>query len=398
MTQRIGNVGLLNLMNATEKSLQDVERIENIGMILYPKEKAYLLPKLNVGNIGQCVELPKGYQVVNSNLHVDQAYFQSLTEEVKLFVNGNLIVEQDVQADELKNSLLELRVSGSIYCPDHLTGSLFHIISYGAMDVESYGEEELRFENGHFELTNAYLHSADLAIRLTVNGKLRLPVDLDMALFQQKIHQIDVNGKVRLYESQETNFYKKAGSLSSSKVEVIPDGYLQLTKPLRVNSRSIKRFQGKKLYTNKPLIIEADVTRDAFSIASIHSTSIVICPEELEDLVYETAPLLETEVLSYEDRFLFIEGEERWTNEQLEALDHPTAFIVDGQLIIDDSVTPEVLSSKIKSLDILGIVAVENPSLKGSLQQVIRVNTGMIKDEGMKAKDSSLGNLGELML
>ncbi|MFG6146892.1 hypothetical protein [Halobacillus sp. B23F22_1] len=398
MSQRIGNVGLLNLMNATEESLQNVERIENIGMVLYPKEKAHLLPKLNAGNIGQCVELPEGYQVVNSNLHVDQAYFQSLTEEVKLFVNGNLIVDRNVQADELKNSLLELRVSGSIYCPAHLTGSLFHIISHGAMDVESYREEQLRFENGHFELTNAYLHSADRTMRLTVNGKLRLDEDLDMDLFQKKIHQIDVNGKVMLYESQEAHFYKKSGSLTSSKVEVIPDGYLQLKKQVRVNSRSIKRFKGKKLYTNKPVIIEADVTREAFSIAGIHSTSIVVCPEELEDLVYETAPLLETEVLSYEDRFLYLEGEERWTNEQLEALAQPTACIVEGQLTLDDSVTPEVLSSKIKSLDILGVVTVENLSLKGSLQQVIRVNTGMVKDAGMKTEDSSLGNLGELML
>ncbi|MFC7321651.1 hypothetical protein [Halobacillus campisalis] len=398
MGQRIGNVGLLNLMNATEESLQDIERINNIGMVLYPKEKAHLLPKLNAGNIGHCVELPEGYQVVNSDVHVDQAYLRSLTEGLRLFVNGNLIIEHDVQSEELKESLLELKVNGKIYSPGRLTGSLFHLISHGVMDVESYEGEELRFENGDFELTNAYLHSAETAIRLTVNGKLKLHADLDLDLFQQKIHQIEVNGVVILYALQETAFYKKTGSLTSAKVEVIPEGYLQLTKQVRLNSRSIKRFYGKKLYTKKPVIIEADVTREAFSIAAIHSTSIVVCPEEIEDLVYEACPSLDTEVLSYEDRFLFIEGEERWTNEQLEALQHPTAFIVEGMLTLGSDVSSEVHLSKVKTLDIFGAVVVENAALKGSLQQLIRVNTGVIEDDHKKGIGSSLGNLGELML
>ncbi|MCP3027139.1 hypothetical protein [Halobacillus sp. A5] len=398
MSQRIGNVGLLNLMNATEESIKDIERIENIGMILYPKEKAHLVPRLNAGNIGQCVELPEGYQVVNSNLNVDQAYFQSLTEPLQLYVNGNLIIAQNAEADDVKNSLLQVKVSGNIYCPAHVSGSLFHMLPHGASDIESYGQEELRFENGKFELTNAYLHSIHTTLRLTVNGKLQLSEDLDMDLFQQKVHKLEVNGVASLYEPQESYFYQKTDSLTTGKVEIIPEGCLQLTKAVRVNSRSIKRFKGKKLYTKKPFIIEADVTREAFDIASIQSTSLIVCPEELEDLVYEITPSLDTEVLSYEERFIYIEGEEHWTNDQLAALPQPAALIVDGVLTFDSDVEIEVLFSKIKTLDLLGVVVVEAPSLKGSLQQVLRLNTGMVRGPQTKTEDSRLDNLGELML
>ena len=43
MSQRIGNVGLLNLVNATEESVKGIERIENVGLVLYGKENAHLL-------------------------------------------------------------------------------------------------------------------------------------------------------------------------------------------------------------------------------------------------------------------------------------------------------------------------------------------------------------------
>jgi hypothetical protein len=61
-------------------------------------------------------------------------------------------------------------------------------------------------------------------------------------------------------------------------------------------------------------------------------------------------------------------------------------------------VSGEVLSSKVAALDILGEVVVRDRKLKGALQQVIRVNTGSIEEEGKKQAASSLQNIGELSL
>ena len=216
-----------------------------------------------------------------------------------------------------------------------------------------------------------------------VKGVVHFAPDLDMELLQEKLYRLDVKGVLSLYESQEPFFHQKAGSLVGGQIEVIPDGYQVIEQTLRLNSRSIRRFRGGKLYTTAPVLIDADVTREALSAAlhSIHSHSIIVCHEDVEDLIYECAPLLETEVLSYQHSFIYIEDEELWTNDQLKALDQPAHFIVDGQLRFAEDVQPETVETQIAALDNLEEVIVPQTSLKGSLQKVLRVNKGMIETE-----------------
>ncbi len=122
MNQRIGNVGLLNLINATAESIKGIEKIENVGMVLYRQGNAQLLTKMNIGNIGSSVEVPEGYRYLNGMLNLDVSFLESIVEPVKLVVNGIVIISRDVQADQLKADQLSLIVNGNVYCPAHLTG------------------------------------------------------------------------------------------------------------------------------------------------------------------------------------------------------------------------------------------------------------------------------------
>jgi hypothetical protein len=221
-----------------------------------------------------------------------------------------------------------------------------------------------------------------------------------METFHEKIEKLEVNGKISICENQESFLYKKVASLASCHLEMIPEGYELVAKPLRLNARSIRRFKNKKLFTKKPIILDADVSREilANSIEMIHSSSVIICSEEVEDLVYERISLLDTEVLSYENRFVFIEGEEVWSNNHFQSFENPINLVVNGQLTLDKDVSGEVLSSKVAALDILGEVVVHDRKLKAPLQQVIRVNTGSIEEERKNEETSSLQNIGELAL
>lgn len=400
MNQRIGNVGLLNLMNATAESIKGIEQIENVGMVLYRQGNAHLLSTLNIGNIGSSVEIPDGYRFFNGILNLDEAYLQSISEPVKLLVNGIVIIGKDVKKDQMKSEQLNLIVNGNVYCPAHLSGMAGQLFSKGSGVVETYHGAPPRLENGKFTLTNSFLHALDEPLYLVVNGLLSFAQDLNMATFHEKIDKLAVNGKISLYENQESFLYKKMASIASSKLEIIPDGYEVVAKSLRLNARSIRRFQGKKLFTKKPIMFDADVSREMLSnsIAKIHSSSVIICNEEIEDLMYELSSLLETEILSYEHRFVMIEGEEMWSNDQFLALDEPINLIVNGKLTLDDDVSEEVLRSKVSTLDVFGEVMVPNRKIKGALQHVIRLNTGSIEEEGKKERVSSLENIGELSL
>lgn len=400
MNQRIGNVGVLNLVNATAESIKGIERIENVGMVLYRKENAYLLTSLNIGNIGSSLEVSEGFRFFNGVLNIDNNYLDSITEPVNLLINGMVIIDHNVYPEQLKQGFLNLIVNGKVYCPPHLAGVATLLLAKGSGEIETYHGTLPRTENGKFTLTNSFLDAVEGQLNLVVNGLLSLSKDLEMEKFIEKIGKLEVNGKIMLHEHQEVFLYKKAASLASCKMEIIPDGYEVLTKQLRLNSRSLRRFKNKKLFTNKPIILEADVTREKIleAIAKIHSTSVIICHEEIEDLLYELSSLLDTEILSYENQFVIVEDEEVWSNDQFLALDHPANFIIKGKLVLDMDVSEEVLRNKIAAIDVLGEVVVRERKMKGVLHNVIRLNKGSVEVEGKRDVGSSLQNVGELTL
>ncbi|OLO39255.1 hypothetical protein BTR23_09420 [Alkalihalophilus pseudofirmus] len=400
MNQQIGNVGLLNLMNATEDSIKGIERIENIGMVIYRKENAHLLSALSIGNIGKSMEVPEGYSLYNGILYIDESYLCSINKSTQLLVNGMVIIDKNVKTEQLNQEWLQLMVNGKVYSPTFLAGAVSQLLSKASLVIETYEEEPPRIENGEFTMTNSFLLSMDNPLHLIVNGKLQLAQDLDMNLFDEKINKLEINGLASIYEEQEAYLYKKTSSLTSSVVRVIPTGFEQVKKQLRLNAKSIRRFKKVKLFTKKPIVIESDVTREALTqaIEKIDSTSIIICHEEVEDLVFECCVQLETEVLSYEHKFVYIEGEEEWSNDQFLALDQPANFIVNGQLTLDLDVTEDVLREKMLTLDIFGEVIVPEKKYKGYLQNVIRLNTGTVKEKGKMEKSHFLDNVGELSL
>ncbi|MCT8136767.1 hypothetical protein H1D32_02745 [Anaerobacillus sp. CMMVII] len=399
MNQRIGNVGVLNLTNATAESIQGIERIENVGIVFYKKETAPLLSALNIGNIGSSVEIPEGFQVLNGVLHVNGAYLEGITGPVHLMVNGNVIIDKDVREDQLKKEQLQLIVNGKIYAPDHLASSINRLLKNGSGNVTTYQDAPPRFENGIFTVSNSFLESIEEPLTLVVNGIVELEKELDLALFTEKISKLEVNGIAFLHQEQEATLYKKVASFTSCRKEVIPAGFDYIKKLPRLNARSIRRFTNKNVFTKKPVIIEADVTREMLTnaFAGINTKSVIICHEQLEDLVYELTNV-EAEVLSYETNFVMIEGEEVWSNDQFLALKTPTNFIVKGQLTLDQDVTEEVLFEKVATLDVLGEVIVSEKKVKGSLQNMIRVCTGRIGEAFSNETSATLNNVGELSL
>ena len=403
MKQTVGNVGVLNLLNATEQSVEAYEKIGNVGLVLYRSGQSHLLAALNIGNIGKTVEVPEGYSYYNGTLDINKDYLDSIDQPVKMVVNGMLIIAHDVEPAQLNNGLIDIIVNGDIYTPSKFAGQVSQLFSGGSRTVIPYEGAPPRFENGSLTLSNAFLEGAAEALHIVVNGLLTIPEDIDEELFKSKIKKIAVNGKVSVHEEQEALLHSKMDSAPNGVINVVPAGYRILKQALRINSRSIKSFRNEKLMTKKPIIFEADVPREALehTISRIDSKSFIVCSEEIEDLIYEKLERLETEVLSFTNRYILIEGEEQWSNSQFESLHEPVNLIVDGMLVIDEDVAVDTIMGKVETLDIFGEVQVASPELKGALQGKIRANAGqftlkMEKEGEIKTKE--LQNIGELSL
>ncbi|MCD8510358.1 MAG: hypothetical protein LRY73_11185 [Bacillus sp. (in: Bacteria)] len=305
-----------------------------------------------------------------------------------------------MEPEQLKQGLLQLLVNGIVYAPIHLTGLVNNLFAEGKTSINGYEGEAPRFENGEFTLTNAFLEAGGIDQYIVINGHLRFAKDLNMEKYEEKIKKLEINGIVTIYANQEMYFHKKVTSTNSQLITIIPDGYEVIDKKLHVNARNIRRFQNKKIYTKRPIILDKDISRDALSkaITSIESTSFVVCHESLEDLLYEITSNMKTEILPYDDSYILIEGEETWSKEELLALESATNFIIKGKLIFQQDVDRDVLMAKVASLDNFGVVAVNDTKLKGTLQSVLRVNNGEIRESGKQVERSVLKNVGELSL
>lgn len=402
MKQTIGNVGVLNLLNATEESIKSYEKIGNVGVVLYKTGHSHLLAALNIGNIGKTVEVPEGFSYYQGVLNIDEAYINSIKNPLKMVISGTIIINQNVQADQLDTEKINFIVDGEVYSPPHLTGIASQLFSEGSHEVKAYEGAPPRFENGSLILSNSFLQAAEQPMHLVVNGKLALPKELDAELFTEKIKKIEVNGLITVHEEQEVLLHKKMDSSPNGVMQVIPAGYRVLNKILRLNSRSIRSFQEEKIQTNKPIVFEADISREAAekAISRIDSKSFIVCSEEIEDLIYEKLDRLETAVLPYANRFVLIEGEEEWSNGQLGSFDGTITVIVKGLLHLNNDITEETLKEKLADIDLFGEIRVAQPKIKGALQNKIRTNEGRISESGTKEERKYAGsqNIGELSL
>ncbi|WP_088035373.1 hypothetical protein [Evansella clarkii] len=400
MGQIIGNVGVLDLTKATEESIQGIDEISNAGVVLYRPETAHFLTRLNIGNIGKSKELPEGAQLHQGVLTIDKGYLASIKDTMKLFIIGVVIFDKNIDPEQISKEKLMISGIGKVYAPSHLSGAASSTVTDGTISVSVYEGAPPRIENGEFTLTNTYLDGQEEKVNLLVNGVLKLARDLDMKKFNEKLNKLEVNGVLNLYAEQETEFYRKKADITGV-VEVTPAGYEVFSKLTRINSRSVRRFKSKKVFTKRPIIFEADVTRELISktFTNIQTSSYIVCHESLEDIMYEITNI-EAEILPYEHSFVLIRDDETWSNEEFLALEKPVNFIVDGQLTLQKDVKGDVLKEKVAAVDVLSEIIIQEKQLKGSLQSLVRVNTGRIIEAEKKRNGDSvtLKNVGELSL
>ncbi|MED4123266.1 hypothetical protein P4641_04675 [Halalkalibacterium halodurans] len=247
-------------------------------------------------------------------------------------------------------------------------------------------------------MTNGYLQGLQTNTHLIVNGQLTLAADLDLDLFHEKIWAIEVNGKVKVYSNQQAAFYQK-GQVTGV-ATVIPEGFEPISSSLRINARSIRRFRQQSIYTESPIIFEAGISREAFeqAISSIHSTSFIVCHEDIEDLIYERLERLETDVLTFANQLRYVGKEENWTASDLLGLEKGTEVIVDGILTLSEDIEESLLNERIGEMDILGEVIVQHATQKALIQRKGRLISGILTVASEVREEVQVENIGTLSL
>ncbi|MBD7938581.1 MULTISPECIES: hypothetical protein [Cytobacillus] len=396
MGQKYSNVGVLNLIQATEESIQDIEKINNVGLLVYSQKNAYLVPKLNIKNIGQTIMVEKNVKMANGVFKVDSAYLKIVDDHEMVFINGVIIVNVDVTLEELQQKNITFIVNGVIYSPPHLKGAIQSKLLTTNGTLVSYKGAEPKLENGNLHLTTGYLAGLDEGTTLLVNGKVTIDEHVDLTLLKEKIERLDINGTIHYYDFQQSLI---SGKLSiNGKQFIIPKGYQVLSTQTHLNKHNIKRYKQHLIYTSKPIFIDSTVTREGLNEAfsAIHSLSYILCPEGTEDILFEKLTNLENEVFVYAKNYIAVK-EETWFSSNFKQLDPQTTVIIQGQLTINDMLTNEDIDH-ISEIILAGDILVVDESTKGVLKKKINQSFKGEINVVQKHDEQPVTNIGELVL
>lgn len=396
MGKKYSNVGVLNLIQATEESIQEIEKINNVGLLVYSQKNAYLVPKLNIKNIGQTIMVEKNVKMANGVYKVDSAYLKIVDDNETVLINGAVIVNVDVTLEELQQKNITFIVNGIIYSPFHLNGAIQSKLLTTNGTLVSYEGPEPKLENGNLHLTTGYLEGLGEGTNLLVNGVITIDEHVDLTLLKEKIARLDINGTIRYYDFQQPLI---SGKLSiNGNQNMIPKGYQVLSNQTHLNKHNIKRYKQQSIYTTKPIFIDSTVTREGLNEAfsSIHSLSYILCPEGTEDILFEKLANLENEVFVYVKNYIAVK-EETWFSTNFKQLDPQTTIIIQDQLTINDTLTHadmDHISEIILAGDILVVDETTKVILKKKISQSFKGEIHVLQDHD----EQKVTNIGELVL
>jgi hypothetical protein len=410
--KEIGNVNLLDMRNATEDSLAGIKRIGNVNLLIYARETANLVPRLNAGNINLSVEVPpetRLHQAMGQTT-IGRDYFKNAAEPLCIVALGQVVVEQDVPLEDINRQLVKLVVLGQFICPETLAGAIESKARVMGQTVTypSFVQTKL----GDLTLDQSYLEALADGTDLAIVGDVRVPQVLPNDLLQQKLGKFFALSNTPILVHEENAQVLRAKLVPvlqpgvSQTMKIIPAGFALVEKPLDLDISLIEFLPGRKLFCTERVNIAAGVDSDMLDkyVDALKSEELILCPLALKGTLARKTNVFESRVVFYEDELMLIDGDRHLSAARLNHAPGKLTLVVTGELTIDPDVTPQVLGNKVLKVHNLGLITcnteqafVVESRLGLHDGEVVVLSTGEPEeDEG--ASEGRIGNINILEL
>ena len=403
-----GNIGVLDLLSATEESVAGISQVGNVGVVLYSRENAGLLARVSIGNMGTSIEAPADAKLLRGQTVIDREYFKQQAASVNLVVLGQLVIYPDVPAEEIESGLGELVVAGQLICPEHLMGIVQSKIRDLSGQAVSYTQAG-RLTLGDLALDEQSLRVLDDGTELVVVGNLKVPHVLPTDLLEQKIQKIQVLGRIVCHEENaQTLLSRTDDKTGSTSTTIIPAGFELVERPLVLDTDLLGALPVRKLYCTDRVQVDQGVDADALDsgLEALMVKDIVICPETLKGVLYRKCNVLETQAVFYEGEPWLVDDELTLTPSRFEHLEGEATLIVFGEVTVAPDVDPTVLGERLARVDNFGMIRC-TPEQMGAIQARLGVSEGELVDSTLveevgeemdEGADVMVGNVGYLKL
>jgi hypothetical protein len=377
--KRLGNVGVLDLRTTQAEALEHIEWIDNVGTVLVSEETEMLLPQLSIGNLGGAATVPKECKLVDGELSLNHTFFAA-GNTVNNLVNGTVKINVDVTKGDLENGITFLAVNGLVLCPRDLIPVLQSRTEYIKGNLVSL-EDNTRILIGRHEVNHTFCQTLNTPVNLILVGK----VDMTELLSADDVHYIEnleIIGKLKIAEENLQLLGDKLVQSPTLHIGVtLPSGYTYIKQPLTLNAGALQRFNQAKLFTESRIIIEKDVTAEAFqqAVSHVRTRDYVICPEALQSTLLTISDVTGENLLTFSEELVMTEGKHTLTAAELKYRPQRFALLVEGKLEIADDVKPDEFFQRIESVYNFGKI-VASDEICGILQTKLRTRKGSIQN------------------
>lgn len=412
----LGNVGVLDLLSATEESVAGINQVDNVGVVLYSRENAGLLTRLSIGNMGTSIEAPTGAKLLRGQTVIDREYFKQQTASLSLVVLGQLVIHPDVPAEEIESGLGELVVAGQLICPEHLMGIVQSKIRDLSGQTVSYAQAS-RLTLGDLTLDEYALRAQSDGTELVIVGNLKVPNVLPTDLLEQKIQRIQVLGRIVCHEENaQTLLSRMDDRTGSTSMTIVPAGFELVERPLVLDADLLGALPVRKLYCTDRVQVDQSVDAEALGVGleALVAKDIVVCPEVLKSVLYRKCNVLETQAVFYEGELWLVDDELTLTPSRFDHMDGEATLIVFGEVTVAPDVAPAMLGERLVKVHNFGRICC-TPEQMGAIQARLGVSEGELVDstlveeadgeadeeadgEADEGADVMVGNVGYLKL
>lgn len=400
----IGNVNILDLTKATPESVATVKSIGNVNVALTTRETAALLARIQLGNLNTSIEVPADATVLRhiGQTVINQEYFNSLSAPVFLVCIGQVIIEPDVPAAQFDQLITRMACVGQLLCPAGLMGLVQSKV--GNMIGQSKAYPALaHVETDSFTLDLDALNALPDASELAVLDSLTLPQVLPDDLLAQKIAKLFVVERTTCH-AENAALLQSRLMAGSGKVKQIPAGFAYIEKALTLDAAMLDYLPSKRLYCTERVVIAADVEAQALdgNVEAVQCKEAILCPVGLKPILAKKCSLFDTQVMFYEGELWLVENSATLSTARFEALQGKATLVVFGELRIDPSVSPALLSGRLARIHNYGQIAC-TPAQMSAVHALLGANEGEIVDSSAaqtedEDEEGGIGNINYLAL
>jgi len=379
--RRFGNINVLDLRNATPESMDTIESVGNINVLIHSRETANLVGRMHAGNINTTVETAIKTPIVSRHgqVIIDKDYFKGQMEPVFMCMMGQLVIEPDVPAQDIQDKLSGLIMMGQLLCPDDLAGLVSSKI-LTLMGQKSSYQPIGHTVMGQLNLDDTYLNGLEDGAAVTVLGELNAKKVVDNDLLKKKIARLAVVGEVMCHEENAAALQSRMDH-PAEHVRTIPAGFELVERSLTLDANLIELLPAKSLFCNERLVIAADVTGAMLdtAIEKLVCQQMILCPVGLKTVLAKKANLLETRVVFYEGPLWLVEDHLELKTPRLATIKAPSTLVVTGEVEIDPGVAADLLSAKLLKVHNFGRISA-TPEQLAVLENLLGAREGSLED------------------